>query len=170
MAKFIPIITGAPGEPPHETEISRGFQALLEDIYSFIIAEIEYGEVGYSDDPAFQDWQRDAERTYEQMTASLHRFHTLTCRINEDAPLQRMAWLIDEILGHEEPGGARKLCDKMLLSFFEHYSFHGIGPTGLHRSALLAQARYLVIAMVNLPLFDGGEDPDPVSAQSPDFF
>lgn len=158
MATHSPITAGVPGEPPRETPMSQAFPALLTALRDLIIAEHEFGEVDYSFDPAFKDWLTDTERTHEQLTDGLRHFHALSYDIPEDRPLQHMAWLIDAMLGHEEPGGARQLCRQMMLSFFTRFQLHGIGPTALHRNAMLAQARQLVSALADLPLFDGAPE------------
>lgn len=158
MANTPPITVDLAGEPPRETPLSLAFPALLTAVRALIIAEREFGEVGYSFDPAFADWLQDTERTHEQLTTGLRHFHALPYTIPEDRPLQNFARLIDAMLGHEEPGGARRLCREMRVTFFSRFQLHGIGPTALHRNALLAQARHLVSALAELPLFDGAPE------------
>lgn len=158
MATKTPNMPFGTDEPPHETPMSRAFPALLTAVRDLIIAEREFGEVNYSFDPAFADWLTDTERTHERLTDTLRAFHALPYTIPEDRPLQRMARLIDAMLGHEEPGGARQLCREMRVTFFSRFHLHGIGPTALHRNALLAQARHLVAALAALPLFDGAPE------------
>jgi hypothetical protein len=71
-----------------------------------------------------------------------------------------MAQLIDDMLGQEEPGEARKLLRLMQMSFFTKFQIPGIGATAMHRNAMLIQARHLATALAALPLFDGTSEAD----------
>lgn len=161
MATKTPNMPFGTDEAPHETLQSRAFPGLLGALLGFISAERDLEDINYSQDPAFHAWLKDAELAHERLTDTLRAFHALPYTIPEDRPLQRMARLIDAMLGHEEPGGARRLCREMRVTFFSRFQLHGIGPTALHRNALLAQARHLVAALAALPLFDGAPEAAP---------
>ncbi|MCL3881913.1 hypothetical protein [Marivita sp. GX14005] len=127
---------------------------LLAALHDFIAAERDLEEISYNQDPAYSAWMRDAELAHERLTETLRSFHGLDAEVREDQPLKRMAKVIDEMLGHEEPGGARRLHLAMQVAFFTRFQASGIGATAMHRNGLLVQARHLVTAMIQLPLFD----------------
>lgn len=159
LAVRSPITAGMAGEAPLATPVSSAFAALIPD-------EIEFAEVNFCFDRAFQDWLRDTELAHEQLTTELDHFHTLPRVIPEDRPLQEFAQLLDAAIGHEEPGGARQLCRELHFAFFSRFQIAGIGPTAMHHNRMLLEARHLMTALVALPLFDGAviedddEDPD----------
>lgn len=153
-------------EPPHHTPMSDAFPALFGAVAAMITSERDLDDIGHSQDPAYAAWLREAELDQERLTDALRHFHALPCAIPADRPLQRMARLVDAILGHEEPGGARDLHCAMQIKFFGSFQVQGIGATALHRNSMLIQARHLVAALVALPLFDGA--PELVCDDHPD--
>ena len=172
MAIHTVITPLAANEAPRETKMSSAFSALLQAQSAFVEAEHDLDDVGHSQDPAYAFWLRDAEVAQEVLTTALHHFHALPLEIPEDRPLQRMAQLIDAMLGNEEPGGARHLHRQMQLTFFAHFQAQGIGPTSMHRNSMLIQARHLTSAMMALPLIDSTDvsDPDADPGMTVDLF
>ncbi|WP_376870740.1 hypothetical protein [Albirhodobacter sp. R86504] len=149
-----------PNEVPQQTPKTIAFTDLMASVANLIGAERDLEDVSYSQDPAYFSWMRDAELAHERVTDSLRHFHALPNDYPQDRPLGRMAQLIDAMLGHEEPGGARKLHRLMQMSFFTKFQVSGIGATAMHRNAMLIQARHLTTALAALPLFDGSSAPD----------
>lgn len=148
-------------EAPLTSAKSDAFPDLLKSVFNLIVAERDLEDTSYSQDPAYSAWLRDAELAHESLTGSLCHFHKLPIHSAADQPLQLMASLIDGMLGHEEPGGARQLQLRMEVAFFTKFQISGIGSTAMHRNGMLLQARHLVSALAALPLFDGtAESPD----------
>lgn len=145
-------------ETPRETPKSRAFPDLLGSLFSFVVAERDLDDVCYSQDPAYSAWMQEAELAQERLTESLRAFHSLPHAILQDRPLQRFALLIDAMLGHEEPGGARRLHRQMQFAFFSKFQVPGIGATAMQRNAMLIQARQLTTALAALPLFDSAPE------------
>lgn len=164
MAIHTTIMSLGANEGLCETAMSRAFTQLLQVQAAFIQAERDLEHVGHSQDPAYKEWLKDAEGAQEHLTVCLRDFHALPVETIEDRPLQRMASLIDEMLGNDEPGGARRQHRGMQLAFFSKYQAQGLGATAMHRNMLLIQARHLTSAMIALPLFDGTDIADDTSA------
>lgn len=154
MANQTPITPFQANEVPRETAVSRAFPALMRSVAHLIGAERDLDDISYSQDPAYSAWMRDAEVAQETLTTRLSAFHALPVAAPEDRPLQRMAYLLDGMLGHEEPGGARRLHKQMQIRFFTLFQVQGIGASALHRNAMLNTAYHLVTALAALPLFD----------------
>ncbi len=148
----------APNEVPPQTPKTIAFVSLMASVANLIGAERDLEDVSYSQDPAYFAWMRDAELAHERVTDSLRHFHAIPIDCPQDRPLDRMAQLIDAMLGHEEPGGARKLHRLMQMSFFTKFQISGIEATAMHRNAMLIQARHLATALAALPLFDGASE------------
>ncbi|MFA8384188.1 MAG: hypothetical protein ACEPO2_01075 [Pelagibaca sp.] len=142
-------------EAPLETPKARAFPKLLGALSALIEAERDLEDTSYSQDPAYAAWMREAEVAHEHLTETLRHFNGLPNINLADRPLERMALLIDAMLGHEEPGGARKLQLRMHLTFFRDFQVSGISATAMQRNAILIQACHLVTALGALPLFDG---------------
>lgn len=159
----------APNEVPPQTPKSIAFIDLMASVANLIGAERDLEDVSYSQDPAYFAWMRDAELAHERVTDTLRHFHALPNVCPQDRPLDRMAHLIDTMLGHEEPGGARKLHRLMQMSFFTKFQISGIDATAMHRNAMLIQARHLATALVALPLFDGTSESDQADSSSDDW-
>lgn len=141
-------------EVPRVTAASTAFAALLTGVRNLIVAERDLADVNYSMDPAYGNWMRDAELAHERLIDSLRAFNSIRVEALEDRPLKLMANLVDAMLGHEEPGGARRLLRDLHIVFFASFQLPGIGATALHRNAQLLHARSLLTALVALPLFD----------------
>jgi hypothetical protein len=121
------IITPNDGhEPPSETPMSIAFRGLLTSLRDFIAAERDLEDIAYSQDPAYADWAHESEMAFEGLVASTIAIHRLPIECREDRPLHRMALLVDAMLGHEEPGGARALHLQMHLAFFTSFQVGGL--------------------------------------------
>ena len=157
MAIYTNITRCGAFEAPHETPMSRAFFKMLQAQTNFIVAERDLDDVGHSQDPAYDKWLHEAECAQEHLTTCLGEICALTPGLAEDRPLLRMAVLIDTMLGNGEPGGARRLLREMQAAFFSKYQTRGLGPSAMHRNALLLHCLHLTSAMIALPLFDGDE-------------
>ncbi|QUJ76953.1 hypothetical protein KDD17_02570 [Sulfitobacter albidus] len=155
MTKYVPIMPDLGHEPPKNTRISLAFCDVLKALKAFTIAERDLEDIAHSQDPAYSMWAADTERAFEHLADALGKVHCLPLEICEDIPLKRMTLLIDTMIGHEEPGGARALQFEMQLMFFTKLQAAGLSPTAIHRNGLLIHGRHLVNAMLCLPLFDG---------------
>jgi len=154
MATQTPTMPFGTDEPPHHTPVSDAFPSLFGAVAALIISERDLDDISYSQDPAYGAWLRDAELDQERLTDALHRFHALPDTIPADRPLRRMALLVDTMLGHEDPGGARTLHREMQIAFFNKFQVSGTSATAMHRNGMLIKARHFVTALVRLPLFD----------------
>lgn len=170
MAKHTPTTPFGGHEAPPETTMSRAFRKAMTCMNTFIAAERDLEDVAHSQDPAYAAWASEAELAHEYLADALIVVHSLPVEIREDAPLRRMALLADAMIGHEEPGGARDLHLQMQLAFFTVFQAKGIGPVAMHRNGLLVQARHLVTAMIELPLFDGETEVNADHPSSTDIF
>lgn len=158
-----------PNEVALDTPKSLAFPSLMAVVSNLIESERDLDDVCYSQDPAYSSWMRDAELAHERVTDRLRHFHGLPSICLQDRPLERMAQLIDAMLGHEEPGRARQLHRLMQMSFFSKLQISGIGATAMQRNAMLVQARHLVSALAALPLFDGAPEAACEDGQSDDW-
>ncbi len=154
MTNQTPITPFPANEVPRETAVSRAFPALLRSVANLIRAERDLDDISYSQDPAYNAWLRDAELAQENLTTRLSAFHDLPGSIREDRSLRRMAYLIDSMLGHEDPSRPRWLHRQMQTHFFKMFQAPGISASALHRNAMLNTAYHLVTALAALPLFD----------------
>lgn len=154
MANHTPITPFGADEVPSITAASLAFIPVLRTLRSLVVAERDLEDVSYSQDPAYHAWLRDSELAHERLTDTLRDFCALSISHPADQPLRRAVMLIDAILGHEEPGGGRRLALQMRAAFFSRFQLRGIDPTALHRNGLLVQARHLITALAALPLFD----------------
>lgn len=158
MTNHFTITTIAPNEAPPETPKAAAFPSLLASVLNVITAERDLADISYSQDPAYSAWLREAELAQDSLTDALRHFHALPLVIPADRPLQRMATLVDTMLGHEDPGGARQLHRKMQMAFFTSFQVQGIGTVAMRHNGMLIQARHLVAALAALPLFDATHD------------
>ncbi|MCX7567156.1 hypothetical protein OS189_12455 [Sulfitobacter sp. F26169L] len=148
-------ITAAGGhEAPPETELMLAFCESISCMQKFLLAELDLDDVGYSQDLAYSNWVRDSEVAFSNLADALGETRNLPVEIPEDTPLKRMALLMDEILGNEDPAAARAMHLKMQLMFFTQLQATGLSPTAIHRNGLLVHARHLVDAMMSFPSWD----------------
>lgn len=155
MTKYFTIMPSATNEGPPETPKLLAFPGLLASLFGMIVAERDLEDISYSQDPAYSAWMRDAEVAQDNLIDTLRKFHLLPVVTPADRPLQHMADVIDTMLGHEEPGSARRLQLRMRMAFFAAFQVPGIGLAAMQCNALLVQALHLVTAFAALPLFDG---------------
>jgi len=118
---------------------------------TFLLAELDLDNVGYSQDPAYANWVRDSEVAFSNLADALGETRNLPVEVPEDMPLKRMALLMDDILGNEDPAAARAMHLEMQLMFFTQLQTTGLSLTAMHRNGLLVHARHLVDAMMSLP-------------------
>lgn len=154
MTTQTPITPTGGHEAPPETELMLAFCKSMTCIQTFLLAELDLDDVGYSQDPAYANWIRDSENAFGNLADALGKTRTLPAVIPEDMPLKRMALLMDDILGNEDPAAARAMHFKMQLMFFTQLQAKGFSPSAMHRNGLLVHARNLVDAMMSLPLWD----------------
>ncbi len=140
--------------PVLDTSFSLAFAALLPVLSRFITAERDMADISASYDPAYSAWHREAEPAGTALDRSLMQLHRLPIERIEDAPLRRMVLLIDAMLNNDDPSQARRMHRQMQLVFFLRYQVTGFGDVAQHCNGLLIQARHLVDALVQLPLFD----------------
>lgn len=154
MAKYTPITPFSAHKDHRATLASVAFPSVLFTAVDFVLAERDLEDIGYSQDPAYGVWLRDAELAHERLTENLRDFLALPHLIPEDQPLFRTAQLIDTMLGCEELGEARRMHSTMQFAFFTQFQVAGICPTAMHRNAMLIQARHVIAALIALPLFE----------------
>lgn len=90
------------------TPASASFSALLVALSALIEAERDIEDVDIWD-PAFSRWLRDAELAQERVVAGLRQVREAELQRAEDRPLQRLAMLIDAMMGCEDPDGFARL-------------------------------------------------------------
>jgi hypothetical protein len=171
MTKHSPITPTGGHEAPPETELMLAFCKSLTCMQAFLLAELDLDYIGYSQDPAYANWIRDTETAFENLADALGETRSLPVEIPEDMPLKRMALLMDDILGNEDPDAARATHLKMQLMFFTRLQATGLSITAMHRNGLLVHARHLVDAMMSLPSWDSdlSDDEDPTDEIGFDF-
>ena len=143
-----------PALPVLDTSLSLAFAAMLPVLSRFIIAERDMADISASYDPAYAAWHREAEHAGTALDQRLMQLHRLPIERLEDAPLRRMTLLIDAMLNDDDPSQARRTHRQMLLVFFLRYQVSGFSYVAQHCNGMLIQARHLVDALVQLPLFD----------------
>ena len=152
------IMPFASHEAPPTTPASDAFLLMLTALTAMVTAERDLADISYSQDPAYSAWMQEAEAAQQHLSNVARDFMALPHSAPEDRPLFRMALLIDAMLTHEEPGGARDLHLEMQVTFFQKYQVTGVGAKALSRNILLIQARHLVDALAYLPLFDFSDE------------
>lgn len=143
-----------PALPVRDTALSSAFAAMLPVLSRFIIAERDMADISASYDPAYGAWHRESERARTTLDQCLMQLHSIPIQRLEDAPLQRMTLLIDAMLNNDDPAQARRTYRQMQLVFFLRYQVTGFSEVAQHCNGMLIQARHLVDALVQLPLFD----------------
>lgn len=154
-------------EAPTETELMLAFCKSMTCMQTFLLAELDLDEVGHSQDPAYLNWVNDSEKAFSTLADALAETRRIPVEIPEDMPLKRMAVLMDDILGNEDPHSARAVHLKMQLVFFSQLQAAGISTTAMHRNGLLVHARHLLDAMMSLPLWDRDLTDDPFDLDGP---
>lgn len=154
-------------EAPPATELMHAFCKSLTCMQTFLLAELDLDEIGYSQDPAYASWIRDSENAFSALSDALGETRTLPVEIPEDIPLKRMAVLMDDILGNEDPHSARAVHLKMQLMFFSQLQAAGLSTTAMHRNGLLVHARHLVDAMMSFPSWDHDRNDEPLDDHGP---
>jgi hypothetical protein len=139
---------------PLDTTLSSAFASMLPVLSRFIEAERDMADISASYDPAYAAWHRGAELAATALDQCMMQLHRLPIDRLEDAPLRRMVLLIDAILNNDDPAQARRTHRQMQLVFFLRYQVTGFGDVAQHCNGMLIQARHLVDALVQLPLFD----------------
>jgi hypothetical protein len=153
---------------PKATRFSTEFAKFLPVLARFIEAERDLEDINHSYDPAYGMWLRDAIAARACLSGYLLNFHAMPIHLPEDRPLRRMAYLIDGMLGHEDPSRPRWLHRQMQTHFFKMFQAPGIGASALHRNAMLNTAYHLVTALAALPLFDFTSPDEHDETTSPD--
>lgn len=120
------------------TPVSQHFSRLLGALSAHVEAERDIEDVA-SFDPAFLDWQRDAECARDSVLSLITAIrHEPTVRL-EDNPLKRMAYLtfmMVESASTEDFRQARKFVDQHIHLF----SCHGTGGTTARVQQMLMTA------------------------------
>lgn len=143
-----------PALPVRDTALSSAFAAMLPVLSRFITAERDMADISASYDPAYGAWHLEAERAGTALDQCLTQMQRLPIERLEDAPLRRMVLLIDAMLNDNDPAQARRTHRQMQLVFFLRYQVAGFSDVAQHCNGMLIQARHLVDALVQLPLFD----------------
>lgn len=143
---------------PRETPVSAAFAALLPVLAAYIRAERDLEDIGFSMDPAYQEWHRGSEEAEDRLIDLLHALRSTPIGIAMDVPLRKMALLIHAM--RCDPLGARALHQKMDAKFTKHFRVPGTGAMAHHRNLLLTWCRPLVADFASLPLFDPGPESD----------
>lgn len=144
--------------PPvmHESTISAAFAAFLPILATYIRAERELEDVGFSLDPAYSEWHRESDEAQDRLIDMLYILRSAPIGVSMDVPLRRMALLIHAM--RCEPDQARTLHRNMDAAFETRFRVPGSGAMAQHRTLMLSWCRPLVADLVSLPLFDS--DPE----------
>ena len=143
---------------PRETPVSTAFAALLPILAAYVRAERDLEDIGYSMDPAYQEWHRESDEAQDRLIDVLRDLRDAPLGIAMDAPLRKMALLIHAM--RCDPLAARALHGKMDAAFETRFRVAGTGAMAHHRNLLLAWCRPLVADFASLPLFDPGPERD----------
>lgn len=154
-------------EAPPATELMHAFCKSLTCMQTFLLAELDLDDIGYSQDPAYANWICESEKAFSTLADALAETRCIPVEIPEDMPLKRMAVLMDDIIGNENPHFARAVHLKMQLVFFSQLQAAGLSTTAMHRNGLLVHARHLLDAMMSLPLWDRDLTDDPFDLDGP---
>lgn len=90
------------------TPISTQFSELLGALARHIEAERDIADVDVWD-PAFRTWLTDAEHSYDRVSTLVSEIRHAPLARCADLPLQRMATLLDAMIGSEEPGSFQRI-------------------------------------------------------------
>ena len=113
-------------------------------------------------DIATAHWLRDAELAHARVTTLIGAIRNASSVLPTDRKLQRVAALIDMMIGSEEPGTFQRLhCNLHRIDgLFRHA---GEGPVARRVAELLAGARSQIDALATLSTFV-----DPIIIDDPD--
>lgn len=128
------------------TPISIAFAALLDALSRHAIAERDIEGVDIWD-IAFRDWLTEAEVVFTEMTTLLSRIRNTDLVRAEDLPPQRLAVVIDAMIGSEEPGTFQRLHAWLPAALFH---CPGVSPAARQARQMLAMARDRIDALARL--------------------
>lgn len=133
-----------------ESIISEMFPRLLDALARHIRAERDIEDIDFWD-IAFLNWRIEAEEAYTDVAALLSAIRRATLDHQEDLPLQRMARLIDSMIGSEEPDAFHRLhCRLPRFETLFRSRGYGTGSKRVERMLLDAHACIDELAILRL--------------------
>ena len=97
-------------------------------------------------------WLRDAERAFTRVTTLITRIRGRVALLPGDLALQRVALLIDRMIGSEEPGSFGRI-HAQLHRYDALFACRGSGPMVRRVNALLGDARRRIDELATLATF-----------------
>lgn len=93
------------GHPFTHTPISKAVAQLPAAIARFVDAERDLGDIDNMFDPAVSSWLSDADESQESLTKLLSEICAAPVWRDSDFPLQRLAFLVQDLLDGHTPQG-----------------------------------------------------------------
>lgn len=142
------------------TVISSQFSELLGALARHVEAEQDIQDVDIWN-PAFRGWLTDAENCYERVTTLIASIRQAPLARRADLPLQRMAVLLDAMIGSEEPGAFQRI-HRMLPGAMSLWHCPGNDAVAHRVRQMIAAALVRIEEMATLPTYadPGAEDMD----------
>lgn len=142
------------------TSISAQFSELLGALARHIEAERDVQDVDIWD-VAFRSWLTEAEDCYDRVTTLIAAIRHAPLARRADLPLQRMATLLDAMIGSEEPGAFQRIY-RMLPEAMSLLHCPGNDAVAHRMRQMIASAFARLDEMATLPTYadPGAEDVD----------
>ncbi|WCR02256.1 hypothetical protein JHX88_15360 [Paracoccus saliphilus] len=142
------------GDVP-ESVISEMFPHLLDALMRHIQVERDLEDVDFWN-IAFLNWRIEAEEAYTDVAALLSAIRHAALDRQEDLPLQRMACLIDSMIGSEEPDAFQRLHCR-LPRFETLFRSRGYGTGSKRVERMLMDTHACIDELATLRLYGGAD-------------
>ena len=151
--------------PPAAFEVTRNshFGAhfcthLMPALAAYTVAERDLEDVAGGFDPAYLQYEAEADETREALTTSLIENLWVSVSVPTDRPLRRMVMLIDALVRAEDVNTFKGLQRNMHHSFSRHFQSQDEGRLAQSVNVVLVDAGQMVDALVALPIFERWSD------------
>lgn len=131
------------------TPIMSAFAHLLDALARHAVAERDIEDVDIWD-VGFRHWLTEAEEVFTEVTTLLSRIRRADIGRAEDLPLQRVADVIDAMIGSEEPGMFQRLHAWLPTRLFD---CPGASPAARQVRRMLGQAGERIDGLAHLQTY-----------------
>lgn len=143
---------------PQETALSNSFALLLAVLADYVSAEHDLEHIGFSLDPAYANWNTQAERAQDRLIDVLHALLGMPLEIPEDRPLRRIAMGL-HTMRISDLNKARVVHAQMDACFDRRFLQPATSATARHRNLLALWSQPILASFAALSFFDDeGED------------
>lgn len=136
-----------------DTALANRFAQLLAVLAEYVRAERDLEDIGYSLDPAYANWNTDAERAQDRLIDVLDALRQMPVNIPEDVPLRQIAMSV-QAMQRSDLNEARLFHEQIDRCIAQRFMQPAISATARHRNLLVQWSRPIIAAFAALPLFD----------------